>query len=258
MKRFWFICFSGLLAFSSGAHAASPEIRLLTEQFSPLNEVHNGKTRGVAVEILKAVYAHMGRPDPSGDIVAMPWSRAYAEATSQPNVLLFSIIRTPEREGLFHWVGPIMAANVALVGKDSLPADVDWASLPKAYRYGVLQDDFSEQQLIAKGLPRTSMLFWASPQSGARMLMRGRIDVWVYERSSAFAALAQLGENLSDYQVVHEFKCGDYYFAFSRGTDEGFMWAFQEAFEAVERSGERVSIVRKLVKSKATVSAARP
>jgi polar amino acid transport system substrate-binding protein len=41
------------------------------------------------------------------EIRLMPWARAYKQIINKPNKILFSMTRTPQREYLFKWVGPI-------------------------------------------------------------------------------------------------------------------------------------------------------
>lgn len=41
----------------------------------------------------------------------LPWARALVMAERQSNGVLFTAVRTPEREPLFQWVGPIIPAN---------------------------------------------------------------------------------------------------------------------------------------------------
>jgi polar amino acid transport system substrate-binding protein len=45
------------------------------------------------------------------------WENAYNMARLHPDVVLFSAERTPERETLFHWVGPVGSNSAILYGK---------------------------------------------------------------------------------------------------------------------------------------------
>ena len=56
-------------------------------------------------------------------MLSVPWARGYRMATTQPDVGLFVTVRTPERETLFRWVGPIISTSTTLYARsgEALP-----------------------------------------------------------------------------------------------------------------------------------------
>ena len=46
-----------------------------------------------------------------------PWARGYKMALNEPNTALYSTTRTPERETLFKWVGPLASNDWVMFGK---------------------------------------------------------------------------------------------------------------------------------------------
>src|SRR5574343_704797 len=82
-----------------------------TEELPPLNYQDGGQVSGFATELLQAVMQQAGY---SVDIQLMPWARAYRLVMEGPDRVIYSITRTPQREPLFHWVGPISPRQIKL------------------------------------------------------------------------------------------------------------------------------------------------
>lgn len=84
-------------------------------------------------------------------IEVLSWSRAFRQAQRRENVLLFSVGRTPERESLFQWVGPIVPYVVSFYGYgDNLPGVRSWQDL-QDYQIGVVRGDMRDQHLTHAG-----------------------------------------------------------------------------------------------------------
>lgn len=82
-----------------------------TEELPPLNYQDGGQVSGFATELLQTVMQQAGY---SVDIQLMPWARAYRLVMEGPDRIIYSITRTPQREPLFHWVGPISPRQIKL------------------------------------------------------------------------------------------------------------------------------------------------
>jgi len=54
------------------------------------------------------------------EIKSLPWKRAYRYLLEEPNVVLFTVTRTEERETLCNWVGPVASSQLVFFArKDS-------------------------------------------------------------------------------------------------------------------------------------------
>jgi polar amino acid transport system substrate-binding protein len=92
--------------------AVSSELRIVTEEMPPYNYLAaDGTLTGATTEIVQALLKSLGAETP---IETMPWARAYKIALNQPNVLIFSILRTHQREALFHWLGAISPVEMQI------------------------------------------------------------------------------------------------------------------------------------------------
>ena len=86
----------------------------MTEEYPPYQYKEAGTLKGLSVDLLKLMWAKMGVPEQA--IAVYPWARGYNLIQNHPNSVLFSMIRTPEREQMFKWVGPIFTARTVLIG----------------------------------------------------------------------------------------------------------------------------------------------
>jgi len=62
--------------------------------------------------IAKAMLSASGQLVP---IQLLPWRRAYRMDLSRENTIIFSLVRSPERESFFHWMGPVHSLNGYLI-----------------------------------------------------------------------------------------------------------------------------------------------
>ena len=119
MHHWWKSCYLllvCLLTFTSTELFAEqqllPKLRVVTESFPPYSfKNEQGKIDGAVTLVVQALLKKGGLPT---DIEIMPWARAYSTALVEPNVLIYSIVRIPEREALFYWLAPVTAINIGV------------------------------------------------------------------------------------------------------------------------------------------------
>lgn len=75
----------------------------------------DAKLSGATVELVHELVRRLKLP---ADYYLLPWARAMQRAQQSPRSVLFETVRTPERESLFHWVGPIKYYNMMLYGSE--------------------------------------------------------------------------------------------------------------------------------------------
>jgi len=88
--------------------------QLMTEEYPPITFMKEGKPSGLVTEMVQEIASRLHIPD---NIRLTSWKNAYNMALLHPNVILFSTERTPEREELFHWVGPAGKNNTIFYAK---------------------------------------------------------------------------------------------------------------------------------------------
>ena len=149
------IFFQGIflfLAMSLGlANAESnvPVLQALTEALPPLNFEQDGKVTGFSSELLDLMAQEAGV---SLQKQLLPWARAYDRATKPGDTVLYSLVRTPEREALFRWVGPIGPRRILLY-RWADRTDIQAKSLDdvRGYRIGSTLESAATKSLLRQG-----------------------------------------------------------------------------------------------------------
>lgn len=98
----WLVFLS--LVFISPQGYAQPDLKLITEDWAPYNYEEGLEIKGFSTEVVRAVLDELGDAYP---IEIFPGPRSDRMLDTLPNIMYFSIFRTPEREEKYKWIGPI-------------------------------------------------------------------------------------------------------------------------------------------------------
>ncbi|UUY08329.1 ABC transporter substrate-binding protein [Pseudomonas sp. J452] len=132
---------------------------------------HGGK-RAFYLELVHALLAELGSPTPISEV---PLARGLKLVTEQPHVVLFNLSRTPEREGLVHWVGPTLQETDYLYESSDAPTGIrslnDARDLPVCILNGSAHDELLGKQGF------TQLKRHNSYSGCFRMLAAGRVQL---------------------------------------------------------------------------------
>lgn len=218
--------------FASAASLSS--INYLTEEYPPYNFTEDGAVKGISVDLLIEAAHHSGVVLNNQDIQIQPWARAYRDALVKPNVALFSMTRTPSREALFKWVGPISKTRVVVLAKKTSGIVINDSLDLAQFKIGVIRDDVGEQLLISHGIPRDSMQESSYAVTLAEQLHKGRIDLWAYEENVAKWWIQVSGYKASDFEPVYILQEGELFYAFNTHIDDGIIDSLQAGLDALK------------------------
>lgn len=217
--------------------AMGATIQAVTEELPPYNyRDKDGQVTGLSVDLLKRMLEVSGIGLDRKGIQLLPWARAYQMAQYDPNTVIFSMIRLPEREALFHWVGPI-GPRVTWVYRLAKRDDVVGHQLADLapWRIAVVRDSALAIELAEKGL---NLVLVHDEDDKFRMLLRGRADVAPAMQMGAAYHIETLGHHYSEFVPMFEFQeTKSFYFAFSRNTDAVIIEGLQAALEQMHRDG---------------------
>jgi polar amino acid transport system substrate-binding protein len=172
--------------------AAAP-ITVLLEPVPPFSYPNaQGKPAGYAVELMEEMLKRSGLPHQAE---FNSWARIYQRAIAEPSTLVVSMARLPEREALFHWIGPTAARRVFLYRLKSRPEiQAHTLEAAKAYKIAVVRDDAAERTLLAHGFEFGKQID-RSPDHAAmlRKLFIQRDELIAANSTVAAAVMEQLG-----------------------------------------------------------------
>lgn len=172
MKRIISILTSIVLLVVSLATKAV-ELQVVTEDLAPFNYVSNGKVVGSNTLLIKHLLKSLNI---KYTIKAYPWARSYQIALTQPNVLIYTINKTPHRERKFQWLGrfPLTTDISFFRLAKPLLVNTNFNDL-KNLRIGTQINTANEQFLIQHNYKKISRVSHLRQTVG--MLALGRIDV---------------------------------------------------------------------------------
>ena len=214
-------------------------LTLVTEDNPPFNYLDGGKPAGLSVDLLVNVADLLNTPISGEKIQFLAWRDAFTLARNAPSHLLISAVRTPEREALFKWAGPIGKDEFVLLGKKSR---LEKLARLDGLRIATLLDDASEKLL--RDIQPFNFTIWLTHTSGqlVRLLDQDKVDLVAYSQAGAHHRIRQLGLASSDYVILQTLASLDIYFAFSLDTDDILVRQVQAAIDSLTFSDQMQSI----------------
>ena len=176
----------------SFAVATAAPLRVVTELSPPHQTQVNGEVAGLSTALVRATLAQAGI---SAQIELYPWARAFRIAKTQPDVLIYNMARTAEREAQFHWIGTVAAYQLGFVAL-SHRDDIGIKALSDAagYSIAVQRDDLSADFLLKNGFSVGRQLVLAADIAESwQLLLHGKVDLVIDDAVALKAMAASLG-----------------------------------------------------------------
>ncbi len=206
-------------------------VHLVTEDFPPYQHRQADKISGWSVDIVEQI---LKTAKLEYTIDVMPWARAYKTAISQPNTLIFSLLRTEDRESKFAWIAPLCPMRISFYTGVNR-TEVQPTDLHSALKYvvGVENGQANYRFLRDQGFRESRNLVVVSHINQLpQMLELHRIDLML--ASDIYVAqLPDKGANLRRVFTVHALE--KYLFlAAHPATDPALLLTLRQAWQQVK------------------------
>jgi len=225
------------LLFAACSVRAEPLV-LLTENLPPFSMAASGgnfakdaDVQGISSDTVRALCSQAQLECQL--ILRFPWDRLYKQALDSKGYGLFSTIRTPEREALFKWVGPIAVSDWVLMAKADSTITLDNLEQAGAYRIGGYRNDAISQFLIDRGVTVQTSL---QDKENLNKLEKNLIDLWATDEVGGRYMAKQ--SPLGALKVVHRFNSADLYLALNKETPDDLVQKLQKALDQMRARGE--------------------
>ncbi|PKL60614.1 MAG: ABC transporter substrate-binding protein, partial [Methanomicrobiales archaeon HGW-Methanomicrobiales-4] len=139
-------------------YTSADDLTWVTEQYPPFNFMDNGTASGLMVDMVTAITRKAGDELPRESIRFLPWSAAYQTALHEPGTAIFSIAKTPDREDLFSWVGPVVSSDIALYSQRSRNITINTPGELGRYTIGAVTDDVAIDNLVKAGVDKAAIV----------------------------------------------------------------------------------------------------
>ena len=219
-------------------------LQIMTEQDPPYSFTGaDGKLTGYGVEVVEEIQRRLK----SNNLISiLPWARAYATISRNPDVVLFAMSRTKEREPQFQWIGPIIENDWVFVAKKSSGLTI--ASLEDAKKIpiiGVVRDYAWDVYLTSQGFRNLDRV--PEYPANVRKTKLGRIQAFVSSNLSYHQQLTEQMENPEDYKILMKFNSVQMYIAHSKDTDKAIVEDWQSAFESMKSDGTLAKLLARWI-----------
>jgi polar amino acid transport system substrate-binding protein len=241
------VCFL-IYLFSANLLALAPvTIRIVSEEVPPLqydNKQH--PPTGAMVDIVNLL---LQEAKLQANIEFYPWARTYQIARSEPNTLIFSMLRDDSREHAFQWVGKIYTLDSYFV-RMATRTDISINTIDdaKQYKVGAIRDDLAHTYLQRHHFTEKQNLFLSNAYPTLwKQLYNGRTEVaftngkiWRFETKQAGFDPALLSEiyKIPDIST-------DLYIAASLSTEPAIIKKLQQALANIKADGRHQQILTK-------------
>ncbi|MBO6854801.1 MAG: transporter substrate-binding domain-containing protein [Marivivens sp.] len=215
--------------------SSAEQLWIVSEEIPPYNYLENGEPQGLGSDLAQALLDETGR---KAEVKILPWARSYHLALTRPSTLIHGMLRTPDREDQFAWVGAggsYSASFYKLAENDEI--DLSNVLDAKDLTIGVYIGDGKAEVLADLGL--TQFEYAEVDHLNLRKLLLGRIDLMVVDDLVMSDLVRSEGVDAS--LIAKELQIpqlsGDTYLAFQKNTDPALVAEFRQALEKIRTNG---------------------
>ncbi|HWQ68172.1 MAG TPA: transporter substrate-binding domain-containing protein [Methanospirillum sp.] len=212
------------------------DLTWVTEEYPPFNFHDNGTPSGLMVDLISAITQKAGEEIPRESFTFLPWNEAYQKAVTDPNTAIFAIAKSPDREDLFTWVGPVVSYNLSLYSKRSKNITISSADELGSYRIGTITDDITIDNLVRAGVKRENIFTNTDPRTLVQDLEDGTIDLFAYGEVAATYYIKNVTGNSAYYKLSGQIGSVPIYIGFSKGTPDAIVKKFRDAFDELKNT----------------------
>ncbi|WP_159084732.1 substrate-binding periplasmic protein [Dongshaea marina] len=221
----------------------------VTEDYPPGNFLEEGELKGIGVDLLLAAANEAGYSIKRSQIQLNAWARSYRMALKVPGYVVFSTTRTPEREALFKWAGPIQSGfSVGLIAHKDSQIQINSLAEIKKYRIAVIRGDVADELLIQAGVAPQQLVRNKNPRLLALQLSQKRVDLWAFEPDSAKEVLRSIKASPEDFEQVFRLADNTVYYALNRQTPDSLVQSLQQAIDRVKQTPQYQEIIQRYIK----------
>ncbi|SFB12748.1 polar amino acid transport system substrate-binding protein [Pseudomonas sp. NFIX10] len=234
---------AALLCLLLGTDVRAEQYQIVTEEWAPYNYQENNRLTGMTTEIVRAIMVLTGD---DFEVLLQPSMRATQILKHRPKTIMYSLFRTPERESLFKWVGPIVEESIHPYQLAKAPPVNSLEQLLHAPQITTRHAGLVPTMLLSLGFNNLDKSATESKQL-YRMLLAGRTDIIAGDTDAGVAYYSrQLNIAPGTLRKIPiELYRSSLYIAFSLDSEDEVVAAWTKALEQLRRSGELERIRRR-------------
>ena len=225
-----FFCYVG------AGYASGDNPVVFTEELAPVHYTENGRFVGIASDIVRSIFHEAGLQP---DIRSFPWKRTYLNVLRTPGSFVYTINRTPDRENLFRWIGPILHKRTylyRLAGRNDIKV-AGTTDLDKYTTVVILGYALTKKLEDLGLLPGRELIVTRNKKEQMRVFLKGRGDLITGNEFTMARALADTGHSMNDVVPVLLMNEKGYYLAANLDTDRELVERLRLANTKIQQRG---------------------
>lgn len=222
--------------------AQAEEIHMQAIVYPPLVFEENGELCGVVPDVVRAIQKKIGDTNP---LEVTPWLRGFNQAQNAQRQALFAIVRIPERERLFKWVGPVFGEGDYFFKLKGNAANINTLDdARKVSRIAVRKDGYTHQALKAEHF--TNLDIGPTYDSSYWKLAKGRVDLVLMGERTYYHMVQQAGLNPDNFIRTNcKFADSAAWLAFSKDVPDQTIAQWQGALDQLKADGTYNAIMQR-------------
>ena len=212
---------------------------IVTEDFPPFNyQDEDGRVTGLSTDIVNEV---LKRLDQKAGIRLLEWSEAYKTAAGDPDTAIYSIVRSPERESLFKWAGPIASYEAVLYARTGSGITIgSLEAAKKVNAIAVVRDDARHNILLENNFE--NIILCDDDTGCVGKLMSGEADLWFGSSANCGYFIDEAGYGRAEVTGVYPVRTNVLYIAFNPAVPDETVSQWQNAIDSIKADGTFDSI----------------
>ena len=230
------VCWLVLCTIPCGQLAYAKErLHIYTENFVPYNYIRDNEIVGINIELVKKACV-IAKLDCTFELLS--WPRAFKFAQHNSMSGLVSVSRTPEREPLFKWVGPLVFGQACLYKlkrRSEIPV-LEKRQL-KNYTIGLIRNDVYQSIFNGWGLVENDdYLVYSERYEDIKAFVAGRLDLILASNYTLAHYLEPTSISIDEVEPVfhiEDYDLGGNYLALNLATKPKLRASLQRALETI-------------------------
>lgn len=210
----------------------SQEILVTCSDWPPFEYQEGFEVKGTSTRLVRKVFKYANI---DYKIKLYNWARSLLIAKVKPNTCIYTIVKTPERNKFFKWIGKIQPDEVSYAWKKAGNTDILVESHTDFLKYtvGVHRASMDHEYLMKIGhrkLQPVSLL-----EQNFLKIMKGRIDLMVGTEVNFQEMVFQLKLDKEGFEKVFMVRKNELYLACNRKMPISLIQKIKDSYERIKK-----------------------
>lgn len=203
------------------------DLRWIAQDYPPYSYIDaSGENKGLAIDVLDKILRKANSSKTTADVEIKTFSKIFVKMNNDKNTVFFPLARSPERESMFKWVGPIFKDQPVIFAKANSNITINYIADLKPYKI-VGREAYHG----VKQLGDLDNINFVDNDTAAIQNLADKEDLAVCDKLSCLNSIETLGFKEQDYKIVYKLSPSDMYFAFNKDTDDAIVNEVREALK---------------------------